>query len=56
MFEKEKAEEKQKLREITMRFFSNGVMIENYLCFIANQLIDIKYELKELKDIEKHGV
>ena len=56
MFEEEKAKEKQELREITMQVFSDECKIKNYLCFVAKQLIDIKYELKELKDIEKHGV
>ena len=39
-----------------MQAFSDECKIKNYLCFIVKQLIDIKYELKELKDIEKHGV
>ena len=54
--EKEKEEEKQKLSEIAMQSFSDEGSIKRYLRFIAYQLIDIKYELKELKDIEKHGV
>ena len=55
MFEKEKGKEKHELREIAMEFLLDESIITNYLYFIANQLIDIKYELKELKDIEKHG-
>ena len=56
MLEKEKAEENRELSKIVTQFFSREGMVENYLRFIAKQLIDIKYELKELKDIEKHGV
>lgn len=56
MFEKEKAEEKQRLREIATQVRSDEGMVRDYLYFIAKQLIDVKYELKELKDIEKHGV
>ena len=56
MLESEKEKEKQKLKEIAMQVFSDERKIKDYLRFIANQLIDIKYGLKELKDTENHGV
>lgn len=53
---REKYNDKVELGDIATVVRSDAGVIKDYLYFIANQLIDIKYELKELKDIEKHGV